>query len=102
MDGLLAEINKRKKDDFATAASEPARKYQRRGDAEREREAAAAAKREAERKAKEAAEAEKREADAERRAGRMRKEVSRSMGGVHETEPACDPGTLPKQTPHRG
>ncbi|KAL1407558.1 hypothetical protein Q8F55_006991 [Vanrija albida] len=66
MEGLLAEINKRKASDFE-AKEAPSSKYQRRGDAEREREEAAARKREEERQ---------RKADAESsRAAKMRKEA---------------------------
>jgi hypothetical protein len=49
MDGLLAEINKRKASDFGDADSSGARKYVKRGDAAREHEGAARRQREEER-----------------------------------------------------
>lgn len=81
MDGLLAEINKRKAEDFApsskgsTPEAGPSKnKYQRRGDAERERERAREEVRAADQRKRE----EEAEAETERR-GRMRKEVSRGL-----------------------
>lgn len=75
MQGLLAEINKRKADDFDSKADAPSSKYQRRGDAEREREEAAARKREEEKQRKAEAESS--------RAAKMRKEVG------HGSTTAC-------------
>lgn len=75
MEGLLAEINKRKATDFEDTASS-SRKYVRRGDIERERDEAAKRKREEERARKEEKERKVADKTAEERARRMERDVS--------------------------
>lgn len=70
MEGLLAEINKKKTEDFASSSS--GNKYLKRGDLERQKEEEAARRRDEERKRK--AQDDDAESD-EKRARKQRKEV---------------------------
>jgi len=84
MEGLLAEINKRKATDFADADG-GARKYVRRGDLERQKHEEEQRRREEERKRKEEEEEAKRKKEGEAQRSRMRKEVSTTgLGELRE------------------
>lgn len=74
MEGLLAEIQKKKQQDFATV--KPEEKYLSRGEKERLREEAERAERERREAEREAQKKRKADEAAEERATKMRKEVS--------------------------
>lgn len=74
MEGLLAEINKKKSKDFT--AAKPEEKYLSRGEKERLREEAERAEHERREAEREAAKKRKADEDQEERATKMRKEVS--------------------------